>query len=321
MKFKILKFLGKTFSIKNIRKTLDFSDYYIGGVIRGLEDEHIFLGAAGIAFSLLVSIIPIILLTFSVLGHIISPAKVEQQVTTLIHTIIPYQEPANYVKTFILKRIPKVIQYKKITAYIGSFGLLFTSTWLFSSIRTVLNNVYKVTKHKSAWIGLLRDFGMVLLLILLVLVTNFIVPTLNFLIKLADQLEPLQVFRLSEFQDVLLGIISTLLIFALFFVFYYLIPYENLGKKVPLLSALWATILWKVAEIIFGYYIGEILPAEGVYGAFILIAAIIFWIFYASILFVVGAKIGQLYRERRSLPLKIKNSSSVNNKSGEKDEK
>ncbi len=304
MRFKIFRFFSRYFSTHSIRNFLKFLDHYVGGVWRGLEDDHLFLGAAGIAFSLLVSIIPIILLTFSVLGHIISPAKVEAQITTLIHTVIPYQDPANYVKAFILKRIPKVVEYKTITAYIGSFGLLFTSTWLFSSIRTVLNKVYKVTKHKSAWVGLLRDFGMVIILIFLVLITNLIVPTLNFLIKIADQFEPLKIFRLSQAQDALVIAVSTLIIFILFFVFYYLIPYENLGKRVPLISAVWATILWKAAEIIFGYYIGKILPAEGVYGAFILIAAIIFWIFYASILFVVGAEIGQLYRERR---LQLKN--------------
>ncbi len=297
MRFKLFRLLGRYISTQRIRRILNFLNHYVGGVWRGLEDDHLFLGAAGIAFSLLVSIIPIILLTFSILGHIISPTKVELQITSLIHTVIPYEEPANYVKAFILKRIPKVVQYKTITAYIGAFGLLFTSTWLFSSIRTVLNNVYKVTKHKSAWVGLLRDFGMVILLIFLVLITNLIVPTLNFLIKIADQFEPLRVFRLSEAQDFLLVAISTAIIFVLFFVFYYLIPYENLGKKVPLISAFWATVLWKVAEVIFGYYIGKVLPAEGVYGAFILIAAIIFWIFYASILFVVGAEIGQLYRE------------------------
>ncbi len=306
MRFRILRFLGKFFSTASIRKSFNFFEHYFGGVWRALEDEHLFLGAAGIAFSLLVSIIPIILLTFSVLGHIISPTKVELQISSLIHTVIPYQEPANYVKNFILKRIPKVVQYKTITAYIGAFGLLFTSTWLFSSIRTVLNNVYKVSKHKSAWVGLLRDFGMVILLIFLVLITNLIVPTLNFLIKIADQFEPLKFFRLSGAQDALLIAISTAIIFVLFFVFYYLIPYENLGKRVPLISAFWATLLWKAAEIIFGYYIGKVLPAEGVYGAFILIAAIIFWIFYASILFVVGAEIGQLYREHKRGEIRVK---------------
>lgn len=298
MRFKIFRFLGGYFSIRNIRRFLQFMDHYFVGLFRRLDEHHLFLGAAGIAFSLLISIIPIILLTFSILGHIISPDSVEQQITTLINTIIPYPEPAAYTKDFIMKRIPGVIQYKTLTAYLGSFGLLFTATWLFSSIRTVLNRIYGVTKHKSAWIGLLRDFGMVLLLIFLVLISNFILPVLNFLIGLADQIEFLTAFRLSEFQDVILSVISVLIVFFLFFVFYYLIPYENLGKKVTLLGAIWATVLWKVAAVLFGYYVNHFLKFSKMYGAFILIAVVAFWLFYSSILFVIGAEIGQLYRER-----------------------
>lgn len=301
MRYKIFRFLGSYFSLESVRRFLKFMDHYFIGLFKRLEDHHLFLGAAGIAFSLLISIIPIILLTFSILGHIISPDSVEQQITTLIDTIIPYAAPATYTKEFILKRIPGVIEYKTITAYIGSFGLLFTATWLFSSIRTVLNRIYGVTKHKSAWIGLLRDFGMVILLIFLILVSNFILPTLNFLIQLADQLEILTVFKISDFQDLILSVVSVVIVFTLFFVFYYLIPYENLGKRVPLLSAFWATVLWKIAALLFGYYVHHFLTISKMYGAFVLIAILAFWLFYSSILFVVGAEIGQLYRERNGL--------------------
>lgn len=308
MRYKIFRFLGGYFSIESIRRFLGFMDHYFLGLFRRLDEHHLFLGAAGIAFSLLISIIPIILLTFSILGHIISPDSVEQQITTLIQTIIPYPEAAAYTKEFILKRIPGVVEYKTVTAYLGSFGLLFTATWLFSSIRTVLNRIYGVTKHKSALIGLLRDFGMVLLLIFLVLISNFILPTLNFLIRLADQIDILTIFKLNEFQDVILTVFSVLIVFFLFFVFYYLIPYENLGKRVPLLSAFWATVLWKVAAVVFGYYVSHFLTISKIYGAFILLAVLAFWLFYSSILFVVGAEIGQLYRERnKSLPVKEQN--------------
>ncbi len=299
MRYKIFKFLGGYFSTSSIRWTIRFIDHYFLGLFRRLDEHHLFLGAAGIAFSLLISIIPIILLTFSILGHIISPGSVEQQITTFIETIIPYAEPAAYAKAFILKRIPGVIQYKTLTAYLGAFGLFFTATWLFSSIRTVLNRIYGVSKHRSAWIALLRDFSMVLLLIFLVLISNFILPVLNFLINFADRLEFLSVFRLNDFQDIILSVISILIVFFLFFVFYYLIPYENLGKRVPLLGAFWATILWKIAALVFGYYVSHFLRISQMYGAFILFAIIIFWLFYSSILFVIGAEIGQLYRERK----------------------
>jgi len=35
-----------------------------------------------------------------------------------------------------------------------------------------------------------------------------------------------------------------------------------------------------------------------VYGAYTLLIAVVFWIYYSAVVFIVGAEIGQLYRER-----------------------
>ena len=301
VRFKIFRWLAKKLSVSTIRKVLSFLDHYIGGLFRRLEDHHLFLAAAGIAFSLFISIIPFVLLTFSVLSHIIPAKDILHQINTLIDNLIPYPAYAQYTKEFILKRMPNVVEFKTTAAYLGSFGLLFTTTWLFSSIRTVLNGIYSVTTHKSAWIGLLRDFGMVILLIFFVLISNFILPILNILVSAADKIEFLSFFRLSFLMDTVLNIVSIIIIFVMFFAFYFLIPYESLGKKVPVISAFWATVLWRIAAIIFGYYVTNYLSIHKIYGAFILVAVVAFWVFYSSILFVVGAEIGQLYRERNIL--------------------
>jgi membrane protein len=245
--------------------------------------------------------IPMVLLMFAFLGNIIDPVNVEDQVNKLIDTLIPYPQFASYTKKFILSRIPEVIEFKTLAGYLGAVGLLFTSTWLFSTMRTVLNKTYGVSVHKSALIGLLRDFGMVILIIVFILLATFILPITNIILSTADEIEFLQVFQLSTLADTLFSVISTLIIFLLFLVLYYLIPYEKLGKKIPIVSALWATILWEVARNIFGYYVKNFLVINNVYGAFVLIIVIMFWLFYSSILFIIGAEIGQLYRERKKL--------------------
>ena len=72
----------------------------------------------------------------------------------------------------------------------------------------------------------------------------------------------------------------------------------KLNKKVTFIGAFWATLLWEVARIGFGYYIQTYLSANRFYGAFLLILVLLFWLFYSSILFIIGAEIAQLYRER-----------------------
>jgi len=297
-KFKFLRFIGKYISLSYYRKVIEFIKFYFGGLLHRLDDHHVFLSGGGIAFSLMLSVIPFVLIIFSVLGNIIDITTIEEQVNTLIDALIPYNEAATYTKKFILTRIPEVIQYKTLAGYIGIFGLLFTSTWIFSSMRTILNKIFGVTDDKNALIAMLRDFGMVIILLFFISLLTFVLPMLNLIIGAADKIKLLEPFQISDFSDILLSVVSLALIFLLFFVSYYLIPYEKLGKKVPAVAAFWATLLWEIMRNIFGYYVYQFLSANKIYGAFILIIVIIFWIFYSSILFIIGAEIGQLYRER-----------------------
>ncbi len=297
-RFKFIRWITSHIPAHAYGKFVDFSRHYFGKIFKRMDEHHIFLSGGGIAFSLLLSFIPFILVILSLVGNIFEQAVIESALKQIIDTIIPYKDTSDFVKRAVLSRLPEVIEYKTLAGYIGFIGLIFTSTWLFSSMRTILNRIFSVSEEKSALIGFLRDVGMVLLLVLFVVLSTFILPAFNVLIDSAEKVEILQAFRFTEIVDWLIKLFSLLLMFFMFFMFYYIIPYERLGKKVPLVAAFWTTILWEAARWIFGYYIKHFLSTNKIYGAFIFIVVVLFWIFYSSCLFIIGAEIGQLYRER-----------------------
>jgi len=301
LRFKIVRFISQIISVKTFRRITSFTDHYIGGLFRSLQSGHLFLSAAGIAFSIIVSTIPLILLIFSVLGSIIDPSTIEEQVNTAINEIIPYHASADYMKRFILSRIPEVVEYKSLAGWIGSFGLLFTSTWLFSSMRTILNKIFKVEEVKSAVVGMLRDFGMVILILVFIMLSTFLLPTINFFVSLTEEIEILKQFGLGTLVNNLVTYLSLALMFVMFYVFYKFIPYGKLGPRVSSVAALWATILWEIVRLIFEYYVVNFLALNKLYGTFLFFAVVMFWIFYASIVFLLGAEIGQLFRERKEM--------------------
>lgn len=294
----MFRIIGKYFSFNQYRKFLSFLNHYFIGLFRRIDEHHIFLSGGGIAFSLILSTIPILLLIFAVLGNIINPVTIEDNLSKLIYTVIPYPEYADFTTSAIMRRIPGVFQYSTTAFYLGLAGLFFTSTWLFSSMRTILNRVFGCSADKGVLIGLVRDFGMVILLISLILVSTFVLPTVNIFIKAAENLDILQNFRVDSVIHTIFSFTSMLVVLLLFFVFYSLIPYAKLERKVTFIGALWATILWEIARFAFGYYIQTFLQSNKFYEAFLLIIVLLFWLFYASILFIIGAEIAQLYRER-----------------------
>jgi len=296
--FKILKKSGSILGVNRLRKITEFNKHYLRGLAKGINEHHLFLSGGGIAFSLMLSIIPFLLLLISILVNFVDFSVLSFQINKLIDTLIPYPDAANYVKHFLKSRTTEVLEYNTLSTYIGGFALFFTSTWLFSSLTTVLNEIFDVKDDKSLLVALLRDFGLVILFIVLILLSTVALPFLNFVISLSDKIEVLSKFKLSDFNDVLFWAISMFVIFTIFYLSYYLIPHEKLGKKVPAVGALWATVLWESARVIFGYYVRHFLSVSKTYGAFILIMIILFWLFYSSMILIIGAEIAQLYRER-----------------------
>lgn len=308
----LLKFkpLQKIRTIPGLQKNHDFRKFvshYFWGLYYRTDEHHIFLYSSGLAFSLFLCIVPFVLIIFSILGNILAVTSVEDQINTFIYTVIPYAEYAEYAKNVIFSRINEVIEYKTMAGYIGGFGLFFAASGLFSSMRTILNKVFPGRDDKSAIIGKLRDFGMVVLVIVLVLLATIILPAIDILKDYTHKFAILHFFELSAIQHFMITTVSFIVIYMIFYVFYALIPYAKLGRRVPALSALWAAILWEVAKRLFGYYINHFATLNKIYGTYALLVVLAFWIYYSSITFLLGAEIGQLYRERLEIKNKKKN--------------
>ncbi len=304
LRFKILKKIGSVISISTYRKIREFFRYYLFGLFRRMDQNNLFLAAAGISFSLFLGLIPFILFLFSILGNVFDQSVIETQINNFIDQAIPYPAYANYVKHLIVSRIPEVIESRTLAGIVGVVGLLFTSTWIFSSIRTILNQIFHVKIVKGYLYGLLRDALMVILVVFLISLTTFMYPAVKLFYEVTKYYPSIQHLTSSPLWNVSVYILSWILMVGMFFLLYYLIPYEQLGKKVALISALWATALWEIARNVFKYYLTNILSESPLYGAFVLILAILLWVFYSACLFIVGAEIGQLFRERHSVDVK-----------------
>jgi membrane protein len=267
-----------------------------------VDEHHVFLLAGGLAFSLLVCVIPFFLIMFAVLGNILSSHNIQSQVNLAVDTIIPYDNYSEFVKNIIFTRINEVIEYKNVAGIVGSFGLLFAASGLFSSMRTILNKVVGIETNVHFLIGKLKDFALVIMVILIFFITTITSPILDLVTQAAQGWESLSFFKSSVFEHFLLSVISFVLIFIVFFILYITVPVRKLGRNSTLISALWAAVLWEAAKQGFGFYLHHFTTFGRIYGTYALIVVVAFWIYYSCIVFIVGAEIGRLYIERKIIP-------------------
>lgn len=286
------------------KRFLGFWKYYAKGLLQRSDEHHLFLSGAGIAFSLLLSFIPFVLVVFSLFNSLIRQDIIELFINRWVDAIIPYSEYSEFVKRALMNRLPDIIAYKAWAGWFGIIGFIFSASTLFSGMRTILNRIFGVVRGRSAIFGLLRDMGMVVILLFFVLLSTFALPLYNVITESAGSLAVLQNYNVGGIYEPFMQLSSIAIVFAMFFLVYSIIPYERLGKKIPAISAFWATLFWEVSRNIFAYYAKNFISTNKLYGAFGLVVVVLLWVYFLSMIFLIGAEIGQLYREKKLKPLK-----------------
>src|SRR5690606_9491717 len=163
----------------------------------------------------------------------------------------------------------------------------------------ILNKVFGLETDIHFLLGKLKDCALVIMVILIFFVTTIFMPMLDVLRQAAYQFKSLAIFQSGIFEHFIFSALSFLLILLLFLILYFTVPVKKLPKKATIVSAVWAALLWEAAKQLFGYYIYNFGTLGRIYGTYALIVVVAFWIYYSSIVFIIGAEIGKLYSERK----------------------
>jgi membrane protein len=286
-----------------------FIKHYFGGLYDRTDRHHLFLLSGGLAFSLFVCIIPMTLIIFWLLGKFLNSVEVEMQINTLIDTVIPYGVYANFVKDVIFERVEEVVAYRNIAGWVGIVGLFFAASGFASSLRTVMNKAYGRDLDINIFLGKLRDFLVIIVIVLVFLVLILILPMLDFFVSFAQSTPYLQFFNNPIFHRVFTASFSFLMMFLIFAALYKFMPVVKIHKRSVAIGAMWASIFWVTAKVLFGIYLSNFTTFSRIYGAYALGIVVAFWIYYSSAVFILGAEIAKLFDERLEERIKRKQDS------------
>jgi membrane protein len=275
-----------------------FSKHYFGGLYDRIDRHHVFLFSGGLAFSLFVCIIPFTLIIFWLLGKFLNSVEVEMQIMTLIETVIPYENYAKFVEDIIFDRVKEVIEYRNLAGFIGIVGLFFAASGFASSLRTILNKVFGTDIDVNIFLGKLRDFVLILIVVLLFFITTLSLPIIDFFSTFAQETPYLQFFNRPIFQNIFSASISFVIMIFIFSALYKFMPIIKIRKRSVLIGALWAALLWVGAKVLFGLYLTSFKTFSRIYGAYALGVVVAFWIYYTGVVFIIGAEIAKLFDER-----------------------
>lgn len=284
----------------NYKKIYKEIKFYAVGLYNKFDEDHVWVLSSSIAFNIVICAIPFTLIVLSILGlYLNSEATAHRIDIYLNHTLGLPPEIRQKAMAIISSRTSEISENITWTAIIGGIGILWTASSLFSVMRDVLNRVFK-TKLQVFYVwGKLKDISMVFS-VFLFFILSFTSTLIVSIIRQVDQ-NFLNGF-IHDYPILQKSIGFTLAYifsFVMFYLIYKLVPNGKINTKIALISAGVGAFLWEVLKNLFTYYLLNFANYTAVYGTYAAIVALIFWIYYSSFVFVVGAEVGQIYNEKK----------------------
>lgn len=296
------KFISRITNLK-IYKTIY---YYINALLDKFDNDHIWIMSSGISFNILICVIPFTLIMLTILGYYLDSETVQQKLISYLNSMVPL--PGQYKDRFIFEltdRTKELTSNAFLTGAIGLGGLFWTVSGLFSAMREVLRRIYRIDTELNYFIGKLRDFALVILSVVLFILSMAVTSSVQIFEEYSQGIfgEYITLTLFEKFVPMFVGFIIS---FCLFYVLYALVPHGKLNRRVVVYSTFVSTILFEALKYFFSVYILKIANYGKIYGTYATIVISIFYIYYLSVIFVVGAELGEIYYQRNKEKLDSK---------------
>lgn len=296
-----------------ITHVLKVAKYYARGVIQRFLHEDVFLWCGAIAFKVLVAFVPITFLAVGVFGIVLKREELFSGMADFIRTFLPNSQSEQVIQAMLT-----FAAASSTITVIGAIGILVVVISLFSTLRTIVGNVFGPHHQRRSIVrAYMSDIRMGLICTALFGITILVqYLRIQSLVLLASRGAGAMWLQGAGIKLIsLLGLILPfLIIFVLFFMMYYLTPLPRPRKRSALWGAVVTSILWEIAKnafTVYAQYVGKfdryenMLVEDGSITAlgevFGLILAFVFWVYYSGVVFIIGAIIAALHHEKTTL--------------------
>ncbi|HEY0972325.1 MAG TPA: YihY/virulence factor BrkB family protein [Gemmatimonadales bacterium] len=254
--------------------------------------------AAALAYYTAFSLPPLLLLLLMIAGMVWDPADVRGTIEGQIST---FMGPAGASQVRSILANAEQPGTGGVVATIVSVGaLIFGATGAFVQLQSALNRAWEVKPDprqggvRNFVLKRLFSFGMVLAIAFLLVVSLVLSAALSAFGEMLGRMLP-EGFSATLLQVINFGI-SLVVFTAVFATMFKVLPDAVVGWRDTIVGALATTLLFVIGRFIISFYLGRSDPGDA-FGAAGSLAIILVWIYYSSIILMMGAEYTQAWAE------------------------
>lgn len=268
---------------------------------KGGEDNIFFLSGA-IAFNILVAFVPLLLAVLGIAGTVLRARGVDSSTLVLdyVRRTLPALGEQLEAQQQLLDIFAAIIQNSGGFLGIGTLVLAWVATRLVGTLRTVLRETFDIHYDRGIVRGKLFDLKMVL--------TAGTLFTVSVGGSLALQIATRHGFHALGLEygfpagtQLVLGQVAAFaVLWTVFLLTYHFLPARRPQWRTSLIAATFAAVAFEVLRRAFGWYATNVANYGSTYGSVAFVFVLILWIYYSSVVFVLGGEVAQVAMQRRT---------------------
>ncbi len=265
---------------------------------KGGADDVFFLGG-GIAFNFLLGAIPFLLLLIAFFAYFLE-ASVPDPRAAAIEYVIRFLPDSEAIVDFTGGLVEEIVGQRRRYGILGLLLLVWVSTRLIGSLRAALRSVFDIREDRGIIQGKIFDTGMVV-----VAGSLFVANTAISIALEAVQSYGIELLGLTAAGEVLAlqaafaRMLSYGFIFVMFVLIYRYLPARRIPWRIAAAAATFTSVVFEILKGAFAWWVANFATYESAYGTFATAVVLVFWIYYSSVVFVIGGEVGQVYELHR----------------------
>ena len=299
---KVSNFLTKdiwhldTSGLNRTRASLVYLVKLIYATVRGYTENELALRAMGLVYTTLLSIVPLLAFSVSILKAF---GVVENQLQPFLTNFLePLGDKGSEITSQIIGFIDNI--NFGVLGVVGLLLLIYTSVSLIMKIEDSMNHIWNVRRGRS----IVRRFSDYITILLLgpVLMFSAIGLTASFesnaVVQRVLEIEPLGTLVLLSGK-----LIPYLFVFMVFTFIYIMIPNTKVKFKSAFIGGAVAGIAWQTTGWIFAFSVAKSTKYAAIYSSLAVLILFMLWLYVNWLILLIGAQITYCHQNLKTLDL------------------
>ncbi|MDZ7780461.1 MAG: YihY/virulence factor BrkB family protein [Gemmatimonadota bacterium] len=264
------------------------------------NDDDVFFMASAIAFNVLIALFPLLILGVGLTGFVLS-TRFDDPTAAVIALVADVLPDAGVDLTGLVQGLTEgLVTQRTGFTLVGLVFFVLLATRLVGTVRTALREIFDVADRRGVVQAKLFDVLVVLIGVVLLTLNLGVTVALSTAMDYTVDFIGLEGWTLTLAQRTFGIALALGSIWILFLITYRYLPARSIPWKSAAIAATFTALGYEVLKGAFSWYATEVADYGSAFGNMATVAVLFFWIYYGSLVFILGGEFAQVYTMRKA---------------------